>query len=765
MKGSAVARVGLILLLCSSAAAAQGIITTVAGTGAFGFNGDNQPATSAWLAQPPAVAVDSSGNLYMADEINSRIRRVDAVTGIITTVAGTGVAGFNGDNQPATSAMLSFPTGVTMDTSGNVYIADRGNTRIRRVDAVTGIITTVAGTGAFGFNGDNQPAINAQLRFPWGVAAHPSGDLYISDQENQRIRKVDVATGVITTVAGTGVAGFNGDDQLATSALLNFPYGVAVDSAGNLYVSDLGNQRVRRVDAATGIISTVAGTGTSGFNGDNQPATSAQLRSPRGVALDASGNLYIVADGRVRRVNAATGILTTVAGTGITGFNGDNQPATSARLNQANGVALDAGGNLYIADSGNHRIRKVSVNDTPTGSNVTVRPVDENGQGTPVALTFDNVVQPGDTTLTTTSAGPPVPTAFRLGNPPKYYDIITTAVFSGLVTVCISYGGATFANESALRLLHFGDNGWEDVTTSLDTGADIICGRVSSLSPFAVVGPADDSPPVIAPTVSGTLGNNGWYVSDVTVTWTVEDNESAISSTTGCDATSVTSDTAGVTFTCTATSAGGTASESVTIKRDAVNPSIALNAPADGATYLLNQSVAADYSCDDNLSGVALCAGPVPSGTAIDTSAEGSQSFTVNAEDNAGNLASTTNGYSVQYDFAEFQQPVENLPVINVAKAGRTIPIKWQLRDANGAYLSDLATFVSLLSAPITCDAAPSSVVEEEATTTGGTVLRYDSATNQFVYNWQTAKSWTGCRLLQLTLADGTQHYAKFNFK
>ncbi|MGW4091721.1 NHL repeat-containing protein [Nocardia sp. NPDC004750] len=343
----------------STAAIAIEAITTVAGTGTEGYGGDNQPAIDADLDYPEGVAVDGAGNLYIAERYNYRVRKVDHATGVITTVAGTGTAGYNGDNQPAIDADLNAPFGVAVDGAGNLYIVDRVNYRVRKVDHGTGVITTVAGTGTGGYNGDNQPAIDAYLDYPEGVAVDGAGDLYIADLRNHRVRKVDHGTGVITTVAGTGTAGYNGDSQPAIDAELHYPNGVAVDGAGNLYIADSGNQRVRRVDPA-GIITTVGGTGTPDYNGDNQPAIDAELDAPDDVAVDGSGNLYIadLHNQRVRRVDPA-GIITTVAGTGTGGYNGDNQPAIDAELDAPNDVVVDGAGNLYIADVDNQRVRRV----------------------------------------------------------------------------------------------------------------------------------------------------------------------------------------------------------------------------------------------------------------------------------------------------------------------------------------------------------------------------------------------------------------------
>ncbi|MBU2009421.1 MAG: hypothetical protein KJ624_06275, partial [Chloroflexi bacterium] len=279
--------------------------------------------------------------------------------GTITTLAGTGTAGFGGDGGPAAAAQLNNPVGVALD-SGNLYIADRSNHRVRRVDLATGIITTFAGTGVQGSGGDGSPATAAQFSNPMGVALG-SGSLYIAEYSGNRVRRVDLATGTITRLAGGGAIPL-GDDGPATAAQLNAPSVPALDS-GNLYISDYGNNRVRRVDLATGAITTFAGTGVQGYGGDGGPATAAQLTTPRGLALD-SGYLYIGDRGnnRVRRVDLATGIITTVAGTGVAGFGGDGGQASAAQLNTPYGVGVDPGNQyLYIADTGNNRVRRVNL--------------------------------------------------------------------------------------------------------------------------------------------------------------------------------------------------------------------------------------------------------------------------------------------------------------------------------------------------------------------------------------------------------------------
>ncbi|MBI3933834.1 MAG: hypothetical protein HY316_04025 [Acidobacteria bacterium] len=340
-----------------------GVITTVAGTGEVGYSGDSGPATNAMLAFPIGLAMDAAGNLFIADLYNHRIRRVTP-GGTITTVAGTGVDGFSGDGGLATSAQLSQPRGVAVGTDGSLYIADSTNFRVRKVSP-SGIISTFAGDGVPRFGGDSGPATSASLNFPSGVALDAVGNLYIATTGSHRIRKVNLE-GIISTVAGNGMNTFSGDSGPATSAALNDPMAVAVDGGGNFFIAELSNQRIRRVNSA-GTITTVAGNGEFKFAGDGSAATSAALDLPFGVATDAAGNFYIAdtQNHRVRRVNTS-GVISTVAGTGVQGFSGDGGAATSAALDAPRGVALDASANLYIADRGNFRLRRVSPSGTIT---------------------------------------------------------------------------------------------------------------------------------------------------------------------------------------------------------------------------------------------------------------------------------------------------------------------------------------------------------------------------------------------------------------
>ena len=353
-------------LLAQMTLPGPGIINTVAGDGFYGYTGDGGPATSAQLSHPTGVAVDAAGNIYFADHDYCVIRKVTASTGVISTVAGNGTYGYSGDGGPATGAELASPQGIAVDSAGNIYIADTGNDVIRKVTAASGIISTVAGNSRWAYSGDGGAATSASLNVPVDVRLDSAGNLYIADQNNDVVRKVSSATGIITTVAGTGTGGYLGDGGPATGAELDYPDGIAVDPAGDLYIADSGNNVVREIAASSGTITTIAGNGSAGYSGDGGPATSAELDGPGGVALDGDGNLYIV-DGNpvIRQVSASTGKIATVAGNGTAGYSGDGGPATSAEVSEPYFVAVDSTGNFYISDYASDCIRAV-------GSNVTV---------------------------------------------------------------------------------------------------------------------------------------------------------------------------------------------------------------------------------------------------------------------------------------------------------------------------------------------------------------------------------------------------------
>lgn len=337
------------------------VISTVAGSDVLGLMGVGGPATSAKIGYPEALAFDGAGNLYFSDDYNSVVWRVDASTGNITVVAGTGIPGNSIASGPATTVQLYYPEGIALDHAGNLYIADSANHRICMVSAQTGILTTIAGGVYPGVLGDGGPATSAGLYQPEGLAFDNSGNLYLADSQSQRVRRIDAKTGIITTVAGSGVyGGPSGDGGPANSASV-IPTAIAFDSVGNLYITDNSNQRIRRVDASTGIITTVAGTGISGNSGDGGPATAAAILPGLGITLDGTGDIYFSSSpDTVRKVDAATGLVTTAAGSGYYGYSGDGGAASVAELNYPTGLALDAAGNLYIAEQANSTLRKVS---------------------------------------------------------------------------------------------------------------------------------------------------------------------------------------------------------------------------------------------------------------------------------------------------------------------------------------------------------------------------------------------------------------------
>jgi len=342
-------------LLGSLVSQADWVMTSLAGQGIRGYSGDGGPATIAKLNQPSGLALDRANTLYIADSYNHCIRKINR-QGIISTLAGDGISGYNGDGGPAKMARFNEPRGLDLDAGGNLYVADSKNHVIRKIDD-QGLISTVAGNATAGYSGDGGAATRAQLNLPVDIIVAKSHHLYLVESANHVIRKID-AQGIITTVVGNNTPGYHGDGKLAMAAQLYYPQGMVLDKEGNGYIADSKNQVVRKVDTQ-GIISTVAGNATSGFR--DGLATMAQLNFPSSVAIDLQGNLYIsdLQNFRIRQLNADHHLVT-VAGDGTQGNGGDGKIASQAQLNQVLDLLVDDQGNLYLADSGNQKIRKVS---------------------------------------------------------------------------------------------------------------------------------------------------------------------------------------------------------------------------------------------------------------------------------------------------------------------------------------------------------------------------------------------------------------------
>lgn len=342
--------------------AQKGIIQTILGNGEEGWYGDGGPALMAACQLPYACEFDSRGNMIVCMGRQHRIRRMDARTGIITLVAGTGEGGYAGDGGLATDAAINQPYGLAVDTDGDMYFAQRFDPAVRKIDGQTGIISTVAGTGEFGYGGDGGPGNQALLREPNDLFLDGKGGLLIADIQDQRIRRVDLTTGIITTFAGTGEKSRSGDGKPAAEASLMGPRAVCMDSQGNTYVAEREGNGVRKI-SPDGFLTTIAGAGSVfGYSGDGGPATAAKWGAPKAMRCDLNDNVIVVdtENCAVRRIDARTGIVTTIAG-GREGGEGDGGPAVDAGLGRPHGCGINADGNLFIADTDNHRIRAVGL--------------------------------------------------------------------------------------------------------------------------------------------------------------------------------------------------------------------------------------------------------------------------------------------------------------------------------------------------------------------------------------------------------------------
>jgi len=474
-------------------------------------------ATAVPLALPAAVVFDAQGNLYIAETGNHVVRKF-SVAGATTVIAGSGVQGFAGDGGAATAAELDSPGGLAMDAAGNLYIADTHNHRVREVAAATGTIATIAGTGAAGFSGDGAAATAAQLDRPTALAVDAAGNVCVADTGNHRVRRIAKATGVITTVAGDGVEGFAGDGGAATAAAIDSPNGLVVDAVGNLYLADTHNGRVREVSAATGVISTIAGVGFSvgnmqAFGGDGGAATAAGLALPRGLTMDAAGNLYVAdsANQRVRRISTS-GTITTVAGQGTETFAGDGAPAVAASLDTPRAVAVSPAGLLTLTDSDNQRIRQLDALPSPGPDIHTIAGIGWTVAGT-LTLSGPSVVAYGSGTVTATLSGS--------GNATGSFTFLDASggAMTTLGTAVLTADAASFSTGGLAAGAHSIVTTYAGDATHSAVESAALALTVSPLSVAVTANPASilygQSVPVLTGVLSGVLARDAGKVTAV----------------------------------------------------------------------------------------------------------------------------------------------------------------------------------------------------------------------------------------------------------
>jgi sugar lactone lactonase YvrE len=765
-----------------------GEIRIVAGTGEAGFSGDGGPATEAMLGYPRNLAIAANGDIYFADGNNHRVRRIEIATGLISTVAGTGDWEFNAEGLPATQTSMS-PNWVAFDPAGNLLIGD--SYRLLRVDAGTGLVSSIAGIGTwYGGGADGGPATAALVVMPRSMVFDAAGNLYFAQTNDNPIpghsvRKISPSTGIITRAIGNNTFYFCGDGQPARAACFlgtnglgvhasgsvvivdsnsrrlrrvpwntgvvetvdigpgnNEPYGAEYDAAGNIYFTSWQSNRVFRLDATTGARTVVVG---GGGGGDGGAASNAAIGLPTDIAFDGAQNLYVIDTtmGRVRRVDALTGIISHYAGNGQYVPLGDGGPATAARLFSPSRIAFDSADNLFIVEGQGCRVRKV---DPATGIISTVA-----GNGTCGGAA--NGV-PATSTSIGMYAGMAVDAA---GNIFLSWDgtIHRVDAVTGSITRASPVGG--FTTPEGLRI----QGSIADM--EFDSQGRLYVDQQYGRYVFRITGLAgDSSPPVVTADVSGTTGNNGWYRSDVTVSWSVSDAESAISSSSGCESTSVTEDTTGVTLTCSATSGGGTSTQSVTIRKDTVAPAITLLRPEAGRNYGAFSAVNAQYTCSDALSTPVSCVGTVPNGSPLPTNLPGAKTFTVTATDAAGNVGTLSRNYSVAtMQFEAWVEPLRRSPITNGITAGQLVPIRWRLLDGAGGRVVNPAAFQSLNASVLTCQSA---VVPLSGSASGGPGLSVNPSNGVFTYNWPTTAGSTGCRRVILTFANNSTRELWFSF-